>query len=178
MPEILCQPPIVKPLHWVNPRTVKGRKRRDIERKKAYASTGDHCVACGVHKTKARGRKVMEAHEDYEIDFDKHQYKLKRIVPLCHYCHNFIHLGRLVSMMRKGQVKPEKVEAVYEHGEKILSENNLSRGEYMLKLVDGDELKYFPEENGTRSKRHLLIEGEKHYSPHKTYEDWANFYSN
>jgi hypothetical protein len=66
---------------------------KDID--EVYAKYDYHCIACGVHKTKAKKFKWLEAHESYSINYKKGICKIESIEPLCHYCHNFIHSGRL-----------------------------------------------------------------------------------
>lgn len=123
-PEILCHQNIPKPLHGISPRTIMGKEAWDIERQKIYLSTGYKCAACGVHKSQAKKHQWLEAHEYYKIDYAKGTCEIIAIYPLCHYCHSFIHSGRLKMIMGKEKTK-EEVKEILEHGLKILSENKL-----------------------------------------------------
>jgi len=123
-PEILCHPHIPKPLHGVSPREIMGKKWWDNERQKVYASTNYHCAACGVHKSEAKKHKWLEAHEFWHINYNTGICEITSIEPLCHYCHNFIHSGRLSVIIDKEKTEKE-VKEILEHGFKILSDNNL-----------------------------------------------------
>ena len=123
-PEILCHPHIPIPLHGVCPRNIKGTEWWDIVRQEAYKSTDYCCSACGVHKSQAKKHKWLEAHEFWDIDYMTGICKVESIRPLCHYCHNFIHSGRLSMIIDKEKSKEEIIE-ILEHGFKILKSNNL-----------------------------------------------------
>jgi hypothetical protein len=170
-PSILLQPGIVKPLHEVNPRTVMGRKWWDEKRREAYESTGFHCLACGVDRV------VLEAHEEYKINFKLHRYTLKSVVPLCYLCHAYIHLGRCEMQVRRGEMTRETFIIIAVHGDHLLGEVGLDKDAYLLTLCDGDINKFYPELNGSWNKWHLFIEGKKFFSPHKTYEEWKERWS-
>ena len=100
-PEILSQPNIPQPLHGLSPRVINGDAWWNATRKEVYARYDYHCIACGVHKTEAQGPKWLEAHEVYDFDYAKGIATVKSIEPLCHYCHNFIHSGRLEAIINK-----------------------------------------------------------------------------
>ena len=51
-------------------------------------------------------------------------------VALCHYCHNYIHNGRLLSLLSKGKLRPSKYAAVIQHGDRVLSAAGLFRETY------------------------------------------------
>ena len=175
-PDLLCQPNIIKPLHGLNPRTILGQKRWDFQRYKAYAKNNDCCMSCGIHKSKAKYHKRMEAHEVYLVDFETHTYRLVEIVPLCHSCHNYIHDWRLSILARKGEISMKRYNAIMRHGDTILKENGLQRGSVMYQMCKWDYTLWEPENNWTRADRWLMIEGIKYYTKFKTYMDWCNFY--
>lgn len=126
-PEVLLLPNIPKPLHGVAPRVVLGKEWWDQERAKAYASTNYHCIACGVHKTEAQEHKWLEGHEVYSVDHDRKIMTYLETVPLCHYCHSFIHNGRLQTMLDSGEITQQKFDAVMRHGEVVLRRAGLKR---------------------------------------------------
>ena len=181
-PELLQHPQIPKPLHGLAPRVIKGQDWWDVKRQEAYASTNYHCAACGVHKSQAKEHQWLEAHEDYEIDYAKGSVTINKIVPLCHYCHNFIHSGRLW-MVNKDN--PDKIKRVLEHGIKICEDNFISVQHYTLDLADEYDVEHYCgvlKENITEcaewSEWHLILEGEKYYTKYKDFEEWKTHYNN
>jgi hypothetical protein len=183
-PELLQHPNIPKPLHGVSPRTVKGQDWWDITRQAAYASTDYHCLACGVHKMEAKYHKWLEAHEDYDINYETGEVNIKQIIPLCHSCHNFIHSGRLWMVNRNKNTV--KLTDIITHGLDILQSNNLPAQMVSLQLASLLEIKHnclplreFPEEDiADWGEWHLVLEGEKYYSKFKNQEQWHDYYTN
>ena len=183
-PEILMQPNIPTPLHGVNPRTIMGKEWWDIERQKVYMSTNYHCVACGVPKLEARGYQWLEAHEYWSIDYQKGVCEVVSIEPLCHYCHNFIHSGRLSMVLGKEKTEKETID-ILEHGFKILSENKLKCFPLTLEFakslgaktfgVKPYRLKINPEIKWTDWK--LLFQGKEYKSNFADEVESSNFYS-
>jgi hypothetical protein len=184
-PEILCHPNIPKPLHGINPRTIKGERWWNEERQKIYASTDYHCIACGIHKTEARGHKWIEAHEFWDIDYMTGICKILSIEPLCHYCHNFIHSGRLKMILGKQKTTYEIIN-ILEHGFKILSENNLPAMFYTIDFAKEIGAKTFdvksnlPVTNPSIDWKDwkLIYEKKEYYSKFESYEDWEEHYQN
>lgn len=119
-PEVLTRPPIPPPMHGLAPRVVLGRKWWDAERKAAYKSTDYHCIACGVHKTTAKNRQWLEGHEVYDLDFLLGRMEYVQTVPLCHYCHNYCHPGRLRWLVDSGKLHHFKFTAIIQHGDEVL----------------------------------------------------------
>ena len=184
-PEILSSPNIPKPLHGLNPRTIKGQGWWDITRQQAYQSTDYHCIACGVHKTEAKDKQWLEAHEDLHIDYKTGACEVRSIVPLCHYCHNFIHSGRLYVMTTKGQISMDKAIEILQHGIEILKINNLRiytgtndiAEEFgLIKLLK--EIPIFTPPIGVKwDKWHLVLDGKEYYSKFKDMNEWHSFYN-
>lgn len=135
-PEILCCQKIPKALHGVVPREILGKKWWDETRDAAYRSTDFHCVACGVHKYEAKSRQWLEGHEVYEIDYLSGIAEYKETVPLCHYCHNYIHDGRLKALLEAGRVHHAKYVAVIQHGDDVLKKHSLVRDRYDGPIAD------------------------------------------
>ena len=185
-PELLQHPNIPKPLHGLSPRVLKGQKWWDVTRQAAYASTNYHCLACGVHKTNAKYHSWLEAHEDYDMNFETGEVNIKEIVPLCHACHNFIHSGRL--WMVNIDKNPRKIIDVITHGLDILHANNLGAQDVSLMVADNVNLKHdcLPMGEGSVSKEvvaaewdqwHLVLEGKKYYSKFKDQKEWHHYYA-
>jgi len=182
-PEILTHPNIPKPLHGINPRTIKGDVWWNKTRQEVYKSSDYHCIACGVHKTEAKKHKWLEAHEYYDIDVKTGICKLESIEPLCHYCHNFIHSGRLSAII--GKEKSEKgVKDILEHGFKILSKAKLKCSEFTLEFAKslGCETcgveSYNNESKVKWGDWRLIFEDHEYKSNFQSIEDWKKFYSN
>lgn len=183
-PEILCQPNVPKPLHGLNPRTIKGKEWWDIKRQEVYASTNYHCIACGTSKQEAKGYQWCEAHEYWDIDYETGRCEIISIEPLCHYCHNFIHSGRLSMILGKEKTKNEVIE-ILEHGFRILHENNLKcfYGTYVLASHLGAETYGVKPKEVDLEKEpkwedyHLVFENKIHKSKFKNYEKWLEYYS-
>ena len=176
-PSILCAPNIIKPLHWLNPRTIKGTARWNKERQRVYAENNYHCMACGVEKSKAKRHKWLEAHEVYTIDFNKHTYRLEKIVPLCPYCHNFLHTGRLYSLYKRWIISNVRYNAIINHWNAILAKAKLNRMDYITKLCWWNFSLFSPETNGTRAEWWLVLDGKKYKTKFKTYREWSSYYN-
>ncbi len=183
-PDILCHPHIPKPLHGVNPRSIMGQQWWDEERKKAYASTDYHCIACGVHKSAAKKHKWLEAHEFWSIDYKSGICEISEIVPLCHYCHNFIHSGRL-SVIAGDKIAMSEAKEILEHGMEILSKNGLKCFPFTLSLAKGIGCRTFGVEPYALAAGNikwgdwvLKWDGREYKSAFKSEAQWANHYSN
>ena len=124
-PEVLLCPNIPKMMHGIAPRVVLGQKWWDMTRKAAYASTSFCCVACGVWKHDAQYRSWLEGHEWFSVDYKAGRVTYIECVPLCHFCHNAIHSGRLAALLEKGQITHQKYAAILQHKERILKEAGL-----------------------------------------------------
>ena len=183
-PEILTHPNIPKPLHGINPRTIMGQKWWDETRQKVYASNGYCCIACGVPKEMAYGPKWLEAHEYWNIDYMKGICEVVSIEPLCHYCHNFIHSGRL-SMIVGIQKSERQVIEILEYGFKTLSNANLRCFPFTLELAKSLNAKTYgvkpykvslnPDIKWSDWK--LLFMGKEYKSNFKNQDEWQEHYS-
>ena len=159
-PEILQCPQIPKPLHGVAPRVVLGQSWWNRERQAAYKSTNYHCIACEVHKSCAKGRQWLEGHEIYSIDYERGRSTYIETVPLCHYCHNFIHDGRLEALLDAGKIHHSKYVAIKLHGEEILLKHRLKPKE-PHRGVCADWANW-----------RLVIDGVEFPPLYKTFEEW------
>lgn len=162
-PELLLGDNIPRPLHGMAPRIVLGRSWWDKTRKTSYQSTGYRCLACGIHKTKAKNKKWLEGHEVYRIDYRKGRMTYVETVPLCHFCHNFIHDGRLLWLLETKQIAQSKYRDIIQHGQAILRKYNLvkpSKSERILVV-----LKAILRGEVAKSKDWKLVVFGKAYSP-------------
>lgn len=182
MPEILTHPNIPKPLHGIAPRTIMGQKWWDKTRKEVYAKTDYHCVACGIDKEHAKCHQWLEAHEFWEIDYKTGTAKIASIQPLCHYCHNFIHSGRLAQII--GSEKSEdQVKRILEHGFTILAKNNLQCFPGTLELAEkvgadtfGVTAYPLPNDDVEWKDWRLVWNGMEYGSKFRDMEAWRDFY--
>lgn len=166
-PELLLHPNIPKPLHGISPRVIKGQTWWDKTRQEAYKANNYCCWACGIHRNAAREKKWLEAHEAYEINYYLGEVKLIEIVALCHFCHNFIHDGRMKMMVDRGEMTRRRMEEILVHGENILKLAKLTKSSpLVLKGLAARWDEYY-----------LLFEGKKYYSKFKNYEEWYEFYN-
>jgi hypothetical protein len=147
-PELLLGGNIPRPMHGLNPRTIKGQEWWDIQRQAAYERTNFHCLACGVHKSKAKYHQWLEAHEDYLIDYQKGRMRLLSINALCHSCHMFIHDKFLEQQYLKGKITRNEYYDIINHGMAILKRHrlkftrpprSLTRWEDWRMVIDGKE---------------------------------------
>lgn len=182
-PDILSHPNIPKPLHGIAPRTIKGVTWWNKTRKEVYAKTDDHCVACGVHKSDAKARKWMEAHEYWDIDYDKGTAEVSSIEPLCHYCHNFIHSGRLTAIVGKEKSEDE-VKNILEHGFTILANNKLQCFPVTMELAEqlgvdtkGVTAYPMPESTVEWGDWKVIFEGKEYKSKFKNIKEWEDHYN-
>jgi hypothetical protein len=102
-PELLLHPPIPLAMHGVNPRSIMGPKKWDEVRRKAYETNNDCCWVCAVHRNDAVPNAWLEAHETYNINYQKLVMSLREVTALCPMCHMYIHRGRLELQVRAGK---------------------------------------------------------------------------
>lgn len=183
-PEILTHPNIPKPLHGIAPREIMGEWWWNTVREAVYASSDYHCIACGVHKSQAKKHHRLEAHEFWHIDYATGTCTISSIEPLCHYCHSFIHSGRLQMIIGKEKSVKEIIE-ILEHGFKILAANKLecfpSTLDFGIDLgcnTFGVKAYLMPRCDIEWNKWKLVWRGNEYRSKFETYDDWKNFYSN
>lgn len=175
-PTLLLHPNVPKPLHGTAPRVVLGSNWWDRERRACYKAALDCCEACGVHKSRAKSRQWVEAHETYEIDYRKGRAKYIRSVSLCHFCHNFIHDGRLQALLEQGKIPHGKYRDILQHGEEILVRAGLARPSHAERETRIAEMVT----NGQVAKWEdwRLQIGRKLYLPvYPTEADWIRAYS-
>jgi hypothetical protein len=159
-PSILLQNNTVKPMHGVVPRLILGKEWWDKTRQEAYASTGWRCAACGVYKKDAPLR-YLEGHEVYKVDYKRGRQTYIRTIPLCHYCHCFIHSGRLEAMVEMEQVSKKEYETIMSHGNRVLALNGLTKPPLLIEAAAKWE------------DWRLVLLGKEYPPIYPTYEAWA-----
>ena len=183
-PEILTHPNIPKPLHGVSPRTILGEEAWNKIRKEVYKKYDYHCAACGVHKSEAKKHKWLEAHEYWNINNWTGECEVVSIEPLCHYCHNFIHSGRLKMIVGKEKTIDE-VKDILSHGISVLKQRRLKMFVTTAELADKLNIdrqgvdSYAPLVNPSLKWGDyvLIFEGKRYPSKFESYDDWKDYYS-
>jgi len=181
-PEILTHPHIPKPLHGLSPRTIMGKEWWDKTRQEVYARYNYHCIACGVEKYNALGHKWLEGHEFWHIDYATGICTITSIEPLCNYCHNFIHSGRL-SMVIGKEISRDIAIKILEHGFKILADNKLECFPFTLKLAEnlgantfGVKAYELPNAIVDWSDWKLIWNGKTYQSTFSSIDEWVEYY--
>lgn len=163
-PELLLLPNVPKPMHGTAPRIVLGRKWWDATRKAAYTATDLCCSACGVRKQQAKGHAWLEGHEHYEIDYKRGLMTYIETVALCHWCHNYIHSGRMKAMLDAGKLSHSKYASIIIHGDRVLQDAGLKQP----KPHDGPMADW--------SKWRLVIDGRRYPGLFKCEADWVKYH--
>jgi len=162
-PYILLHPNIPKPLHGIAPRVIMGKEWWDTHRRQAYADAGYQCEACGVPKQEAKYHQWLEAHEVYDYDYKRGRITFKKLVALCHSCHNFIHSGRLEMLRQSGEISQDKYEDIIDHGMMILAWND---------IVDEWETRHDHPAYCEWHEWHMMFEGKRFGPSTFCYEEW------
>lgn len=163
-PSILVSGNIPKPMHGMAPRVVLGAKWWNKTRKLAYRSTNFHCQACAVYKLDAPLR-WLEGHELYSFDYLLGRMTYVRTVPLCHYCHNYVHSGRLQALLDQGKIPQSKYAAIIQHGDRVLAAARLRKPEpYSGPFADWGDWR-------------LIVYGREYAGKFKSIEDWVAYHS-
>jgi len=181
-PRILSHPHIPKPLHGLNPRSINGKQWWDQQRRRAYLSTNEHCLACGVERSRARYKPYLDAHEYFNVDYVRGMVTIEKIVPLCHYCHNFIHSGKLEMDLIYGRIDESLLCDILRHGFNVLKPSLIPcfPGTFDLALEHGitPTVPYYtiPETTVKWSDWKLVFEGREYHSKFKDEAEWAKAY--
>lgn len=196
--ELLAYPQIPKPLHAVNPRSIKGDAWWDTVRFQAYRKHNQHCHACGTHRSRALLKPYLDAHEVYDIDYRTGRVELLEVVALCRACHDFIHAGGRYNAYRNGEHALADLMMVLRRGFKLLQEAGLSpfpgTAEVFAQLLleeghpkareameRAHKLSFqFQVQTGMVDLKwhdwHLVLDGETHRSPYLNEQHWAAHY--
>ncbi len=159
-PELLLCSQIPKPMSGVNPRTIMGVNWWNQQRRLAYQSTDYHCQACGVIKFDAKYHQWLEAHEQYEIDYLLGRMTYVGCVPVCHFCHAFIHQGRLQALLDSGKIHHAKFVAIHQHGDEVLRKAGLVK----TSVYSGPSAEW--------GDWRLILDGKEYKPIYKNFEKW------
>ena len=174
-PTILLHPNIPKPLHLVNPRTILGGAWWEKTRKESYVKYEGNefrCHACGIEKYDAPYRSWLEAHEMYKIDYTTGRVEFTDVVALCHSCHNYIHRGRLQSLLAKGEISQAFYLDLSIHGDRILTAAGipLDVNAQLVNLLGGLGLMCNWEDY------HMVVNGVRYERRFKDFEEWKSYW--
>lgn len=175
-PSILLCPNVPKPLHRLAPRNIYGDVWWNKTRKEAYASTDYHCKACGVHKLKAKFRQWLEGHELYEVNYQKGRSTYLKTVPLCHACHNSCHDGRMLTLLKHGQISQAKYTRILQHRDRVLAEAGLQK----MTVQERDREFLSLEARGLIAKWEdwrLILDGKEYKPLFKNYQEWEEYWN-
>lgn len=186
-PELLLHPNIPKPLHGLAPRVIKGDEWWNLKRQAAYLTNDYKCWACDVHKRNALYHSWLEAHEIYKIDYLTGKVEFEGVCALCHSCHNFIHSGRLYSMLNKGEIDKQKVIDILKRGFEVLRANQLKMNPFALTIAERISKTLFTEYKKYGVHQYeiclvewgdwrLVLEGKEYKGKFESFEDWEDYY--
>lgn len=178
-PELLLHPPIPRPLHGLNPRTIKGQAWWDKHRKKAFELNNHCCWACGVHKSSAYKHNYLEGHEIYDIDYKHGRARFKAVAGLCYGCHAFIHQSRLAMLLDAGQIPFLEYRHVVDRGADILYAAGLLKQYNVIQAqaLNVEDLAGCTKDSLVPWSSWRLIIGDKAYPPRfPSYTAWRTHY--
>lgn len=132
-----------------------------MQRQRAYIANNYCCWACGVHKTRARVKQWLEAHEFYDYDWKRGWLTLREVTALCHLCHNYIHVGRLEHLLSAGDITEAFFLAVILHGDRLT--------DGMVKPVVPSSAELVP-----WTDWRMVIDGVEYGPTSNSYEHWAD----
>lgn len=176
VPMALLMPRVPLPLHHRNPRSILAGIDRgwwDRTRRKVYEVQNQHCAICGCHKQyQISRRKILEAHELYDIDYTTGTVRLIGILPLCPVCHHAIHFHLWQTWLEQGKITPQQHQAVIDHADRILMENGLPMKNWDVTVNDNrhnipwNEWKMILTINGQDQEFYSLYKDEEDLAAH------------
>jgi hypothetical protein len=132
------------------------------------------CWACGVPAGLAKELPRLEGHECYDIDYALGRATFREVASLCHYCHSFVHCGRLRALLESGEITEGKFLTIIDHGLQILKAANLSPHWHFKVVMSYGEYQPTPEERplvmADWDEWHLVVEGRTF--PGRSEENW------
>lgn len=158
-------------MYGTAPRVILGTNWWNKYRTEVYRSTNYHCNACGVSKYEAKYHQWLEAHEMYDIDYKQGRMTFLKAVPLCHYCHNYIHDGRMRWQLMSGALHHAKYTAIIQHGDAVLAAAGLQRNR---DIENAAILKLVAEGGSVRHDEWRLIINAVEYPPRLSLQEIMN----
>lgn len=196
---LIGMPNVPIPLHFQNPRTIMGKAKWDIMRKRCYMNANYTCEVCGAYL----GCKNCQAHEAYEINYTTYTSTFKRLICICPQCHNAIHSGRTFSCYKNNErgYERDKLLANLKRAARLIQEWNLNHpneeplrlfsayyqwlqdpklGKWALPIFNQYGLKLYrpcEEDNvpANWKKWKLVYNGKEYYSKFESIEEWQDY---
>lgn len=191
---VIAMPNIPRPLHLQNPRNLLGVTTWNHMRKACYAAADMTCEICGKKLDKG----MADAHEVYDIDYEKGVAVFKRTVCACRLCHRYgIHSGRCITLFKNGNplMSKDSLLSGAENVFTIISSYNSSHGgeplrcyatfldylkceelrEPMETLIKKYDIKFYAEDPKKTAKwgQWKLVIGSKEYpTPYENEKAW------
>lgn len=131
-PELLRHHTIPQPMFGTAPRVIMGQKWWDETRRAAYIANNMRCWACG-------GEGPLEAHEAYDIIMEEGRMIYLETTSLCTDCHAFIHIGRTIGLLARGEIAPGTAKRVVLKGYEHLKKAGL-KCPYETAIIDNPRL--------------------------------------
>ena len=116
---------------------------------------------------------------------------------MCHYCHQFIHDGRLFILLQKGEISEQYYLSILAHGNSLLKDWLGLKTPFVKRPFQQNEpfcfhpnwltvpklkpleWKFNPSLPEAKWENyHLIFEGKRYERKHPTFQDWQNFYGN
>lgn len=110
-------------LYAITPRTIMGNQWWAEQKSAAVVKQNRQCYTCGAKESQLKF--PLEAHEHYDINYTNGRVKLVKVVALCHFCHDYIHDGRIYSQVKRNNLDD--------------SSNIRSLGSYYCKVIERGE---------------------------------------
>lgn len=147
-PEILGDPPIIRSLWGINPRTIMGNDQWKSLRDIAAEVNNHCCYVCGEDPIfQNNSANWLEGHERYDWELrtlkkrQTHYHlavTISEVVALCSLCHNYIHRGGLQHRIDQGWENPKKLYAVTNWGNRIVRRHKVYPRYYPVEFEIGD----------------------------------------
>lgn len=197
---ILGMPNVPQPLHGLAPRTIMHTNKWKLERTKCYMKADYICEICG----KYTGAGKCDAHELYDVYYDKHYSKFVRLLCLCKECHQACHSGRNLALYIQGDKYTTKkyMLELAERTFKLVHQWNMYNiekdpiklcdtwlaweaqpelTEDMTKLRDRYEIEFYQQPTNAWNKKswskwYLEYNDKKHPTPYESVKEWKEKY--
>ncbi len=102
----------------------------------------------------------------YDVDYEIGRWVYVETVPLCDYCHNYIHSGRLAALLEEQKITQARYVAILQHGDDVLFRAKVKKPA----VHNGPVAEW--------AVWRLVINGKLHPPKFSTTEDWLREFGN